>query len=234
MRLAERPSNGREETGHASLSDPPHRWSRRGGDRLHLRPRACARRPSDRYAAPAAARRRLLHGLRLLRSPELPERNAASTRGQRRFQRSRLLRAALALRVLDVRRSLRASLGPGGRIRLASLLLWSVGPDRLGLDVRLRRPMGLGRLSLRPLELGDRSRLVLDSGLRVGAGMGLLAVWGRVCDLGPHRSGRGRVWLPASGLDRRPRKTPPPPDRRGRVALPTGGPRCPPSPAAVR
>src|SRR3989454_9999311 len=178
MRLAERPSNGREENGHASLSEPAHRWSRRRGDRLHLRPRACARRPSDRYAAPAA--RRLLHGLRLLRSPELPERSATSARRQRRFQRSRLLRAALALRILDVRRSLRASLGPGGRIRLASLLLWSVGPDRLGLDVRLRRPMGLGRLSLRPLELGDRSRLVLDSGLRVGAGVGLLAGLGGV------------------------------------------------------
>src|SRR2546428_4469724 len=213
MRLAERPSNGREENGHASPSEPAHRWSRRGGDRLHLRPRACARRPSDRYAAPAAARRRLLHGLRLLRSPELPERNAASTRGQRRFQRSRLLRAALALRVLDVRRSLRASLGPGGRIRLASLLLWSVGPGRLGLDVRLRRPMGLGRLSLRPLELGDRSRLVLDSGLRVGAGVGLLAVWGRLCDLGPPLAGRGPGPVPASRLERRPPKTLSPPAR---------------------
>src|SRR2546425_1783630 len=210
MRLAERPSNGREENGHASLSEPAHRWSRRGGDRLHLRPRACARRPSDRYAAPAAARRRLLHGLRLLRSPELPERNAASTRGQRRFQRSRLLRAALALRILDVRRSLRASLGPGGRIRLASLLLWSVGPDRLGLDVRLRRPMGLGRLSLRPLELGDRSRLVLDSGLRVGAGVGVLAVWGRLCGLGPPRARRRPGRLPAARTGCPPRKPPPP------------------------
>src|SRR2546422_5997487 len=232
MRLAERPSNGREENGHASPSEPAHRWSRRGGDRLHLRPRACARRPSDRYAAPAAARRRLLHGLRLLRSPELPDRNAASTRGQRRFQRSRLLRAALALRILDVRRSLRASLGPGGRIRLASLLLWSVGPDPLGLDGRLRRPMGLGRLSLRPLELGDRSRLVLDSGLRVGAGVGLLAVWGRVCDLVPHRSGPRRGRLPASGMGRRPPKTPPPPAPRGPVAFPTDAPPTPAAPAA--
>src|SRR3989449_10014869 len=232
MRLAERPSNGREENGHASLSEPAHRWSRRGGDRLHLRPRACARRPSDRYAAPAAARRRLLHGLRLLRSPELPERNAASTRGQRRFQRSRLLRAALALRVLDVRRSLRASLGPGGRIRLASLLLWSVGPDPLGLDGRLRRPMGLGRLSLRPLELGDRSRLVLDSGLRVGAGVGLLAVWGRVCGLVPHRVRRSRVWVPASGVDRPPPKPLHPPQPRGPVAFPTDAPPTPAAPAA--
>src|SRR5437016_5355601 len=123
MRLAERPSNGREENGHASLSEPAHRWSRRRGDRLHLRPRACARRPSDRYAA-LAARPRLLHGLRLLRSPELPERSAASARRQRRLQRSCLLRTAFALRILDVRRSLRASLGSGGRIRLASLLLW--------------------------------------------------------------------------------------------------------------
>src|SRR2546429_628661 len=71
MRLAERPSNGREENGHASLSEPAHRWSRRRDDRLHLRPRACARRPSDRYAA-LAARPRLLRGLRLLRSPEPP------------------------------------------------------------------------------------------------------------------------------------------------------------------
>src|SRR5207248_3999956 len=153
--------------------------------------------------------------------PNSPAGAPPPARRQRRLQRGCLLRAALAVRVLDVRRSLRTRLGPGRRVRLASLLLWSVGPDRLGLDVRLRRPLGLGRVPLRPLELGSRSRLVLDSRIRLGAGMGLLAVRGRLRDLVSDRSGRSRIRLPASGVDRRPRTPLYAPDLRGRVALPT-------------
>src|SRR4029077_17535295 len=91
----------------------------------------------------------------------------------------------------------RACLGPRRRVRLAAVLLWPVGPDRLGLDLRFRRSLGLGRLPLRPLELRRRCRLVLGPGIRLGTGLGELALWRRLRDLVPAGPSRSGVWLPA-------------------------------------
>src|SRR5207237_2375592 len=86
----------------------------------------------------------------------------------------------------------RHSLRPLRRLaRLAPLLLRPLGPDRLGLDLSLRRALRLGDLSLRPLVVRTR-RLVLDPGPRVGARLGELALERGLRGLGADGAARVR------------------------------------------
>ena len=110
----------------------------------------------------------------------------------------------VAVRVLDLGRAVWPRLGPCRRLRLASLLLRRVGPDRLGLDVRLRRSVGLGGVSLRPLELRNGCRLVLDPGVHLGPRVGELEIRRGLRQLVPARPFRRGVRISTPGLGRRP------------------------------
>ena len=126
--------------------------------------------------------------------PDLPRCNPARARrsdGERRRHRRRtgrggdLPRAPRRLWPLDRGGRLRRGLGARRcPRRLAALFRRPLGPHRVRLDLRLRRPMGLGRISLRQLGLCRRLRLGLDPGPRLGASLGDLAVWWRLCRLG--------------------------------------------------
>src|SRR5205814_5193053 len=138
----------------------------------------------------------------------------ASARRHRGRERGGLLRAALPLRLLDVRGAVRPRLGSVGGVRVAALLLRPVGPDGLGLDVRLRRSLGLGGIPLRPLELWRGGRLVLGPRPRLGPGLGELALWGGLRDVVPAGSPGGRLRIPPSRLGCRLRAALHPSDRR--------------------
>src|SRR5207248_7671042 len=103
--------------------------------------------------------------------------------------------AAFAVWALGRHAGIRARLDPRERgIRLAAVLGRAVGEHELGLVVRSAGPLGMGRLSLRPLGLARGVRVVLGTRIRLGSRLGVLALGERLRLLGAAGAARLHLW----------------------------------------
>src|SRR5262249_40363789 len=124
----------------------------------------------------------------------LPERRSCRERRLPRHRRRRLLLLQPGtLRLLGGSSVVWLGMGAAPRpAPLAPLQLRALGLYRLRLDLGLLRALWLGDLSLRPLVLRPCLWLGVGPRLRLGPGLGGLAVWWRLHRLGA-TAARGRL-----------------------------------------